>query len=203
MNKKLNRFCVLFVWLLMFFISSISIADEKNPDLNKSQAAQVPADDTPSEGGSNLSLVEIGAVGVVGTAAVGLAVVNTLDATLGSGLSSLQPAKRLDTYFSKRNGQDSIRFSCDTERIVSTGRLASSVTGCKAEFLFEALRSDESLKGRFMPAKITKDCDEAKKICSEVDVKMTEADGKVSIHHKDKLVGIFDFSTPNISFYSK
>ena len=72
-------------------------------------------------------------------------------------------------------------------------------------FLFDAHnRGDDSLKGQFMPAKEAENCDEARKICDSIDLKVTEAaDGKISIHQKDKVVGIVDFSTPTISFQSK
>lgn len=203
MSNRWNCFFALIAWFFMIFLPAVSLAEERSSDRPQHQTAEASTDSKKSGGGNNISLGEVGAAAVVGTAAVGLAVANTLDSTLGDGLSKLQPAKKLANYSTQRNNQEYIKFSCDTSRIMTTGHLASYVSGCRAEFLFEASRGDEILSGRFMPAKKAEDCDAAKKICEAIQIKMTELDGKVSIHHKDKLVGIIDFSSPTISFYSK
>ena len=199
MNITPTRFCGLIPWLLIMALTPGAALAAEKKSAQSASSAPATAD---SNAYTALGLVTVGALV---TAGLGMAVVNTADATLGDTLSKLQPANKLESYNSKRNPDEWVSFKCDTVRIIYTGHFASEVTGCKAMFLLDAHnRGDDSLKGQFMPAMKAENCDEARKICDGIDLKVTEAaDGKISIHQKDKVVGIVDFSTPTISFQSK
>lgn len=199
MNNTPNRFFALIPWLLLMAVPPVAFAAESK---SAQSASSVSAATAPQNSKADTALGVV-AAGVEVTAGLGMVVVDTADATLGDALSKLQPAKKLESYHSKRNDYEWISFKCDTARIIYTGRLASRVSGCNAVFLFDAQRYDESLKGRFMPAKKADNCDEARKICDAVNLNITEADGKISIHEKGKLMGVIDFSAPSIGFQAK